>query len=87
MPYIKPIGVRIVLNAISDSLIFVLTKYGLRGNLNYFLYRTIKHLKSDMHYADYADYLSELHEAEMEIRRRLMIEYENKKIIENGDVD
>lgn len=56
------------------------------GDLNYILFAFCKrHIKSS--YYNYKNFLGELNEAAEEIRRRLLVPYEKKKIIENGDVE
>jgi len=55
------------------------------GDLNYVLF---KFCKNHVHpsYSEYKNFIGELNECVAEIRRRLLAPYENKKIIDNGDV-
>ncbi len=85
MPYIPDKITRKVLDIISDSLIGVLTMHEITGNLNYFIFRTIKHLCK--RYKDYAHFEGDLHQALRESYRRYEAPYEDKKIKENGDVE
>lgn len=56
------------------------------GDLNYVLFAFCKrHINPS--YNNYKNYLGELNEAAEEIRRKLLARYEDRKIIENGDVD
>ena len=59
--------------------------YSFTGNLNYFLFKLAK--KSCSCYADYAAFIGELEAAKLEIYRRQIAPYEDKKIKENGDVE
>lgn len=63
----------------------VISLLGVRGTLNYLLFRLAKH--SCHSYSEYADFRSELIEAHDEIGRRLLAPYENTKIKINGDVE
>jgi len=56
------------------------------GDLNYILFAYCKRNVSPS-YNNYKNFMGELNEAAEEIRRRLLAPYEDKKIIENGDVD
>jgi hypothetical protein len=56
------------------------------GDLNYILFAYCKRHVTPS-YNNYKNFLGELNEAAEEIRRRLLADYEDKKIIENGDVD
>ena len=67
-----------------------------RGRLNYFIFKLcIEYIKSNKEsYSEYADFLmdletirSELEMCKLEIYRRYIAPYENKKIKENGDVE
>ena len=84
MPYIPDKAIRKVLDIVSDSLITILTVNGITGNLNYFIFRTIKHLCKK--YKDYAHFEADLQKALRESYRRLEAPYEDEKIKENGDV-
>jgi len=85
MPYIPDKKVRKELDAISDWLIRVLSKEEITGNLNYFIFRTIKHLCK--RYKDYAHFEGDLQKALKESDRRFLAPYEDSKIKENGDVE
>lgn len=55
------------------------------GDLNYILFKYAKyHIKPG--YNEYKNFLGELNEAAEEIRRRLLVPYELKKQVENGEV-
>lgn len=84
MPYIPEYRIRIELDAISTELIRVLKREEITGNLNYFIFRTIKHLCKK--YANYAHFEGDLLQALHEAYRRFEAPYEDKKIEENGDV-
>ena len=83
MPYITQ-DKRTMLDWIVDNLNAVFSMIGFTGNLNYVLYRLA--LKNCHCYKDYAAFIGELEAAKLEIYRKQCIPYENKKIIENGDV-
>jgi hypothetical protein len=81
MPYIK--------KELRDKLGFsVLTERPKNvGELNYYLTMIIQdYLPEDPHYEDYNDVLGVLTCMIQEIYRRKVAPYEDKKIIENGDV-
>jgi len=94
MPYLKDDEVRQKLDAVVEHILSILAKYSLegvafegfifKGKLNYFLFKLAK--KSCSCYADYAAFLGELEAAKLEIYRRQVAPYEDKKIKENGDV-
>ena len=55
------------------------------GDLNYILYKYCKnHIKPS--YNNLKNYCGELRQCATEIERRILAEYENSKIQENGDV-
>lgn len=56
------------------------------GDLNYILYALCKRYVKPS-YGEYKNFIGELNECAAEIRRRLLAEYENEKIKENGDVE
>lgn len=82
MPYIKNKMIRNVLNQIIylHRALFKQT-----GNLNYFLFKLAK--ETCFSYSDYKDFIGELEAAKLEIYRRQIAPYEDKKIKENGDVE
>jgi len=55
------------------------------GDLNYILYKFCKYHVNPS-YNNYKNYCGELRQCATEIERRLLADYEDKKIIENGDV-
>lgn len=55
------------------------------GDLNYLLFAYCKRCINPS-YNNYKNFIGELNECVTEIRRRLLANYENSKIIENGDV-
>jgi hypothetical protein len=55
------------------------------GDLNYLLFAYCKRCIKPS-YNNYKNFIGELNECVTEIRRRLLADYENSKIIENGDV-
>ena len=56
------------------------------GKLNYVLYKFCKDTVSPS-YNEYKNFLGELRQCANEIERRLLNNYENSKIAENGDVE
>jgi len=56
------------------------------GEINYILY-TYAVRNVDRRYNPLKDFLSELREAECEIRRRLLIPAEEYAIVKNGDIE
>ena len=85
MPYIKDKVIRAILDNVSDTLVLILSGYGIKGNLNYFLFRTAKHLCRK--YKDFSDFEGDCQQSLKEIYRRLEASYEDKKIKENGDIE
>jgi hypothetical protein len=55
------------------------------GDLNYILYKFCKE-NVEPSYNNYKNFCGELRQCATEIERRLVAEYEQKKIEENGDV-
>jgi len=82
MPYVKQ-DRRSDLNKV----VVAMTEAGVKvdGDLNYIIFRFAKYHITPS-YGNYKNLLGELNEAAAEIRRRLLIPYEEKKIIEHGDV-
>lgn len=82
MPYVKQ-GKREIL----DKVVELMTSLSIEanGDLNYILYSYCKKnlVKS---YNNIKNYCAELNECSEEIRRRILSEYEDQKIIENGDI-
>ena len=85
MPYIASKERRKELDKISNQLIDSLKKMGIKGNLNYFLFRTFKHLVAS--YANYSDWEGDCQGSLREIYRRFVGSYEDKKINTYGDVE
>ena len=59
------------------------------GRLNYVLFKYCKNRYYDKgldSYNGYKNFIGELNKCVAEIRRRLLAPYEDKKLIENGDV-
>lgn len=82
MPYIKEIE-----RPEMDEIINLMVETGVeaKGDLNYILFKFAKyHIKPS--YNNYKNFLGELNEACAEIRRKILVPYEEKKIIENGDI-
>lgn len=82
MPYIKPENRKDM-----DEIVDLMAKKPVRvdGDLNYILYKFCKyHVKPS--YNNLKNFCGELEECAAEIRRRMLSEYENGKIKENGDV-
>jgi hypothetical protein len=55
------------------------------GDLNYILFAYCKRCINPS-YNNYKNFIGELHQCAVEIERRLLADYENKKIEDNGDV-
>jgi hypothetical protein len=86
MPYIKDKQKRALLNNLVD----VFLMFGkIHGRLNYFLNKLcIEHIKeTGESYANYKEMIAELEMAKLEIYRIMVSKYEDKKIIENGEVE
>lgn len=83
MPYIKNKNDRKKLDKLVR--LFIRQLYFFTGNLNYFLFRLAS--ESCHCYADYQSFIGELEAAKLEIYRRQVAPYEDKKIEENGDVE
>jgi len=82
MPYIKE-GKRLAMDMVVELMVDAGVEAN--GDLNYILYKFAKyHVKPG--YGNYKNFLGELNEAGEEIRRRLLVPYEEKKITENGDI-
>jgi len=61
----------------------------LTGRLNYFIFKVTKEYikKAGESYANYRDVIGELECAKLEIERRMLSKYEDKKIKQNGDIE
>jgi len=71
-----------------DKIVDLMNKLNVQanGDLNYILYKFCKnHIKPS--YNNFKNYCGELRQCATEIERRLLAQYENQKINENGDVN
>lgn len=84
IPYIKH-NERERLDWLIDNMVSELDNLGITGNLNYILFRMAKKLCH--RYKDFAAFEGDCQQSLKEIYRRLEASYEDKKIIENGDVE
>lgn len=85
MPYIKDKEKREMSDAINDLKIWIASK----GDLNYAICELVGSLILDdekISYTQMSNWISGVHDAEVELNRRLLSHYEDLKIIENGDV-
>lgn len=83
MPYIKK-EKRPVMDKVVQAMIDAGVKAD--GDLNYILFKFCKfHVEPG--YGNYKNFCGELDQCKTEIERRLLAEYENLKIFENGDVE
>jgi len=82
MPYIKP-----EYRPDCDKVVSMMKLIDIKvdGDLNYILYKYCKE-NVDPSYNNYKNFCGELRQCATEIERRLVSEYEDKKITENGDV-
>ena len=85
MPYVKPYARKNL-----DKIVEYMLKQGVMptGALNYILFKFCKEwiARTGESYSNYKTFLGELDCCKDEIYRRLVAEYEEKKIKENGDV-
>ena len=60
-----------------------------RGRFNYFVHKLVKEYikRFGENYNAYKEIIGELEASKLEVVRRLVSEYENQKIKENGDVE
>lgn len=84
MPYLDSQPVRDRLDLIIERLRWA-GVHNMPGRLNYVLFALCKRYVPK-NYTDLRNFLAEIHEAEAEIRRRILAPYEDQKIQENGDV-
>jgi predicted translin family RNA/ssDNA-binding protein len=85
MPYIKDKDKHEMSNAITEIQVWIESK----GDLNYAICELVGRLILDsekISYTQMSEWIDGVHDAETELRRRLLEEYENLKILENGDV-
>ncbi len=82
MPYIKEEH-----KAKMDNIVSMMAMLGVqaKGDLNFILYKYCKYC-IEPSYNNYKNFCGELRQCATEIERRLLADYEDKKIQENGDV-
>lgn len=84
MPYITK-DKRIICGMAYYPLTKVISILGIKGTLNYLLFRLAKYVCHS--YEDYSNFIAELECAKLEIYRQQVAPYEDEKIKENGDVE
>lgn len=84
MPYIVPTA-RHRLDALIDLLAAEMTQEGREGELNYAITRLVNRLYKPS-YSDYNNAIGVLECAKLELYRRAVAPYEDKKAAQNGDV-
>ncbi len=84
MPYIEGVMKKEMADAIGDLNTFILSK----GDLNYVICELVGQsiLDGDLTYTKISEKIDAVHDAETELRRRLLEPYEDIKIKANGDV-
>lgn len=84
MPYIESKVERRIIDQVADPILF-----SKKGNLNYFLCKLFLAICDEygMSYGTAKDFIGEIECAKMELYRRWVVPYENKKMKENGDVN
>jgi predicted translin family RNA/ssDNA-binding protein len=84
MPYIPDKEKYEMHDAINDLEMFITTK----GDLNYAICELVGRLilNGKISYTKMSEWIDGVHDAEGELRRRLLDKYEDKKIYDNGDV-
>jgi len=85
MPYIKDKEKHEMSDFINDLRMFIESK----GDLNYAICQLVGNIILDsdkISYTQMSEWIDAVHDAEAELRRRLLVPYEEMKIIENGDV-
>jgi len=85
MPYIKDKDKHEMSDFINDLKMFIESK----GDLNYAICELVGRLILDsdkISYTQMSEWIDAVHDAEAELRRRLLNPYEDIKIFENGDV-
>lgn len=85
MPYIKDKDKHEMADSIDDLKMFIESK----GDLNYAICELVGRLILDsdkISYTTMSEWIDAVHDAETELRRRLLNPYEDIKIFENGDV-
>lgn len=84
MPYIKQEKREVLARVVNVLNGIFYHEMGFTGNLNYVLYRIAK--EHCHKYADFAAFIGELEAAKLEIYRKLVAPYEEKKEEENGSI-
>jgi len=84
MPYLSDQNLRKRLDLLVEDLQDEVV-HSLPGRLNYILFALCKRYVPKT-YTDLRNFLAEIHEAECEIRRRILAPLEDHKIQKNGDV-
>lgn len=71
-----------------DEVVFQMINNGVEpdGKLNYVLFKFCKETVKPS-YNNYKNFIAELNECANEIRRRMLSEYEDQKILDHGDVE
>lgn len=84
MPYIKDKEKSEMSDAIRDLYNYILSK----GDLNYAICELVGRviLDDEISYTKISEWIDAVHNAEAELRRRLLVPYEELKKEENGDV-
>jgi len=82
MPYIKDTQAR---EELDNAIYLHFSWLKPKGYLNYFLFKLAK--VKCTNYNEYKEFIGELEMCKMEIYRRLIAPYEDKKKDENGDVE
>lgn len=84
MPYIKNNVKEEMKDAIDDLFRFIETK----GDLNYAICELVGKLilEEELSYTKISEWIDAVHDAETELRRRILTPYEVTKMLDNGDV-
>ena len=84
MPYIEDKDKHEMSDAIGDLFMWIHSK----GDLNYAICELVGRLilHGDVSYTKMSEWIDAVHDAETELRRRILDPYEDIKIFENGDV-
>ncbi len=84
MPYIEGVMKNEMQDSIDELSTFILTK----GDLNYVICELVGRfiLDDDLTYTKMSEKIDAVHDAEAELRRRILVPYEELKIDQHGDV-
>ena len=84
MPYLKDKDKQEMVDAIDDIQIWIESK----GDLNYAICELVGRLilRDELSYSKMSEWIDGVHDAEAELRRRILNRYEDLKMDENGDV-